>query len=428
MYKSGCHADAVWHLLFADEGRLGTISVVVRGRYMASGSEESTVERAQGSTGGGRNSSFELLRLIAMYMIILHHHVIHNPFPVYDESASLNQFIYVCFMPLGKVAVDIFFGISAWFLCEARDSSLRKSLRRIWVLERQILFYSLPLMVCFVLFDRKDISRWQILNSVFPTISGIWWYPTNYVLFLLFYPFVTMGLRKMGRSMHGLLVVILLLVWGLVYGLTPSAYAGFLSATFVSFIYQYVLIAYYRWYLKKAPKALGWSMIGLGSLAIIGVVLFGDWVRRFTHSGYPRIIFNYINAEGKLPLLLVAFGALLVADTIHFKSRLINHLAKGTFGIYLLHDYPSVRLVLWDYFDIRKTWGQHYTVVYSLVMVFLVFLVCLVVDLIRDWLFTLTIDRHKGRWFDLLADWLQSSPAVGRCKQYLQGLQRGNSD
>lgn len=395
---------------------------------MVAGFKESAVGQGRKSSGGTRNSSFELLRLIAMYMIVLHHHVIHNPFPVYDEPTSPSQFIYVCFMPLGKIAVDIFFGISAWFLCESRDSSPRKSLRRIWVLERQILFYSLLLMGCFVLFDRKDISRWQIMDSVFPTISGIWWYPTNYVLFLLFYPFVTMGLHKMGQRMHGLLAVILLAVWGLAYGLTPNNYAGFLSATFVSFIYQFVLISYYRWYMKKAPKALGWFMICLGSVAIIGMALFGEWARNFTHGGYPRLIFNYISAEGKLPLLLIAFGTLLVADSIHFESRLINYLAKGTFGIYLLHDYPSVRIVLWDFIDIQKTWGRYNSVVHSLVMVFLVFLVCLVIDLIRGCLFTLTIDRRKGHWFDLLADWLQSSPAVVRFKQYLRGLLIVDSD
>ena len=360
-----------------------------------------------------------------MYMIILHHHVVHNPFPVYDEPASVSQFIYTCFLPLGKVGVDIFFGISAWFLCQNRDLSPRKSLKRIWVLERQMLFYSLLLMLGLVLFDRKGISRSQIVYSVFPLISNLWWYPTNYALFLLFYPFVTVGLRKMGQRMHGYLAVILLVVWGLIYGLTPNDYVGFLASTFVSFIYQYLLISYYRWYLKKASKTLGWSMVGLGSAAVLGLILFGDWMRTFTHGGFPRMIFDYINRESKLPLLLIAFGALLVADRIHIRSRLINYLAKGTFGVYLMHDYPPVRALLWGRFDIRKVWGQDAAVVYSLALVLLIFMVCLAIDLIRDRLFALTIDRHKGRWFELLADRIQSSHAARRCKQYLLSIHRG---
>lgn len=392
---------------------------------MVTESKESSSGRVRGSSGEVRNSSFELLRLLAMYMIILHHHVVHNPFPVYDEPASVSQFIYTCFLPLGKVGVDIFFGISAWFLCQNRDLSPRKSLKRIWVLERQMLFYSLLLMLGFVLFDRKGISRSQIVYSVFPLISNLWWYPTNYALFLLFYPFVTVGLRKMGQRMHGYLAVILLVVWGLIYGLTPNDYVGFLASTFVSFIYQYLLISYYRWYLKKASKTLGWSMVGLGSAAVLGLILFGDWMRTFTHGGFSRMIFDYINRESKLPLLLIAFGALLVADRIHIRSRLINYLAKGTFGVYLMHDYPPVRALLWGRFDIRKVWGQDAAVVYSMALVLLIFMVCLAIDLIRDRLFALTIDRHKGRWFELLADRIQSSHAARRCKQYLLSIHRG---
>lgn len=392
---------------------------------MVTESKESSSGRVRGSSGEVRNSSFELLRLLAMYMIILHHHVVHNPFPVYDEPASVSQFIYTCFLPLGKIGVDIFFGISAWFLCQNRDLSPRKSLKRIWVLERQMLFYSLLLMLGLVLFDRKGISRSQIVYSVFPLISNLWWYPTNYALFLLFYPFVTVGLRKMGQRMHGYLAVILLVVWGLIYGLTPNDYVGFLASTFVSFIYQYLLISYYRWYLKKASKILGWSMVGLGSAAVLGLILFGDWMRTFTHGGFPPMIFDYINRESKLPLLLIAFGALLVADRIHIRSRLINYLAKGTFGVYLMHDYPPVRALLWGRFDIRKVWGQDAAVVYSLALVLLIFMVCLAIDLIRDRLFALTIDRHKGRWFELLADRIQSSHAARRCKQYLLSIHRG---
>lgn len=392
---------------------------------MVTESKESSSGRVRGSSGEVRNSSFELLRLLAMYMIILHHHVVHNPFPVYDEPASVSQFIYTCFLPLGKVGVDIFFGISAWFLCQNRDLSPRKSLKRIWVLERQMLFYSLLLMLGLVLFDRKGISRSQIVYSVFPLISNLWWYPTNYALFLLFYPFVTVGLRKMGQRMHGYLAVILLVVWGLIYGLTPNDYVGFLASTFVSFIYQYLLISYYRWYLKKASKTLGWSMVGLGSAAVLGLILFGDWMRTFTHGGFPPMIFDYINRESKLPLLLIAFGALLVADRIHIRSRLINYLAKGTFGVYLMHDYPPVRALLWGRFDIRKVWGQDAAVVYSLALVLLIFMVCLAIDLIRDRLFALTIDRYKGRWFELLADRIQSSHAARRCKQYLLSIHRG---
>ena len=40
---------------------------------------------SRNSNGGGRNSSIELLRIIAMFMILAHHFIVHNGYDVLNS-------------------------------------------------------------------------------------------------------------------------------------------------------------------------------------------------------------------------------------------------------------------------------------------------------------------------------------------------------
>ena len=55
-----------------------------------------------------RSSGFELLRIIAMLMIVLHHHIMHNQFNPVDTGWSLKQLAYVFMVASGKVGIVIF--------------------------------------------------------------------------------------------------------------------------------------------------------------------------------------------------------------------------------------------------------------------------------------------------------------------------------
>lgn len=71
-----------------------TVDQLMRGavRQSSSNCEHS----AQGNR--VRNSSIELLRVIAMLMILLHHFVVHNAFDVSRMPVSLPKFIFYMFI------------------------------------------------------------------------------------------------------------------------------------------------------------------------------------------------------------------------------------------------------------------------------------------------------------------------------------------
>ena len=62
----------------------------------------------------GRNSSIELLRIIAMFMILMYHFIVHNGYDVLKLPLGPERIFFQLIMQGGgKIAVVIFFSISA---------------------------------------------------------------------------------------------------------------------------------------------------------------------------------------------------------------------------------------------------------------------------------------------------------------------------
>lgn len=127
-----------------------------------------------------RDSGIELLRIIAMFVILAHHFVVHNASPVnrlpFGPTKLLMHFFLV---GSGKASVVIFFAITAWFLLDGAHS-LRKNCRSAWLLDRQVIFYSVFIAVFGysmgfkggVLFLSNPSSRFRLIfGGIRPAMS-----------------------------------------------------------------------------------------------------------------------------------------------------------------------------------------------------------------------------------------------------------------
>lgn len=75
------------------------------------------------NVGGQRNSSIELLRIIAMFMILMCHFIVHNGYDVLKLPLGPERIFFQLVMQSGgTIGVDIFFSISAWFLLDREQT------------------------------------------------------------------------------------------------------------------------------------------------------------------------------------------------------------------------------------------------------------------------------------------------------------------
>ena len=99
---------------------------------------------------------------------------------------------------------------------------------------------------------------------------------------------------------------------------------------------------------------------------------------------------------------MVGFGMFLLFDRLSFRSRLINRIAQSAFAVYLITDHPATRTLLWKHlFVLEDLCRQPFALLQILGILLIIYLVCTLIDFVRQGLFAVTVNRNCGRWLDL---------------------------
>ena len=341
--------------------------------------------------GKGRNSSIELLRIIAMFMILAHHFIVHNGYDVLKLPLGPERIFFQLVMAGGgKVGVVIFFSISAWFFLD-REQTIKSNLKRVWIMERELLFWSLILVTFYLAFDRADLGMKLMAKSIMPLSMGVWWYATAYAIFLTLLPFLAKGLKALGREYHLALAATVLVIWGL-----TSFIPGMIGIKdgFLGFIYLFILFSAYKRYMEPFTTRQVWLMIGTG----LGFFLLYTCASiTLPLLGHDMGI--YITGAWKLPVIMVGFGVFLLFDRVTFHNRTINRIAQSAFAVYLITEYAVSEKLLWvRLFNLQNLYQQPLTILQILGILLAIYTTCTLIDFIRQALFAVTIDRRRGHW------------------------------
>lgn len=137
----------------------------------------------------GRQANFELLRIIAMFMVVILHWNTNSGLLLDVGSPVTGAGVWslvtesVCI-----VAVNVYVLISGYFL-----SSCTFSFRRVAQVLFQTLFYTVlippVLALVGVLSWSEVLNPYHIWNSIFPVQSGHYWFVSAYVVLCLLSPF-----------------------------------------------------------------------------------------------------------------------------------------------------------------------------------------------------------------------------------------------
>lgn len=359
-----------------------------------------------------RSSNFELLRLLAIAMIVLSHAAGHG---FYDSSIntltveSTGNRILLKSMLAGSLGVDIFVMISGWFLIGAKGVAGSKGVQlaaRTWL-------YS---VLGFVLLSVAPFSIVEAKAYLLPVTHGVYWFVTVYLITFLFCPYYNRLLNPSGgatpqsrRTMQG---VILLCVafFAVPYTLlkTPCS-----AADVPVFFMLYAIGGYLRLYRDTHPARLYlWGAVACAALWV-GIPAFCEL------SGVERLTTLNSYFYAKNSLLTLAFSACIVAlvSRIDFHSRWINRLATYAFPVYLISDHPLVRAYVYEnVFRLHEMGESPWLGAYILCCTIAIFAACIVIDSVRRYLLMPLINtalpRVKAlvyRWADGITAWLYGS-------------------
>ena len=279
-----------------------------------------------------RNSSVELLRILLMVFIVIHHIISSVVAPNFSNR------IYACVDVFLHTAVIVFVLITGYF-------GLRFSLRKALLLLFQVLFYS-ALLGCIAYFCFGIGTRIDLVKSFLPISSNAYWFITVYFQLFFLSPFITKMLEQLtDRQYSQLLIVLFVLVcW---FGFLWKDCVSVDGKNIVNFTFIYLLGNGIRRIERNKPSSIlisrKWALLIISFLVLclVGFYFLPDRHNLFIHA----IVFSYKYNSPFLILLSIALFN--VFRTFSFDSRFINYMATSSLSIYLIHEHPLMREIIY---------------------------------------------------------------------------------
>lgn len=324
-----------------------------------------------------RNSAIELLRILAMLTIIYSHICYHSGFDRIYSMLSVNR-LFVQFGLIGHTGVVLYMLISGYFQCEStfRTSSLSRQLAQVW-------FYSIALfLVCRFGFGCQYTPR-MLLEVFLPTLYNEYWFFTVYIVVFLMSPFINVMIQGLSRRQLGTMIVMMAAFWFLLPTLTEQMMYGTELPQFLLF---YLIGAYFRKYPDNPfrKKAVRWAAVLVPVVLWVVLSVGFGYMERYTPEAFGAS-HRYFERNSLLTLSAAVGLFALAIYGKPFSSPFVNTLAGCTFGVYLIHDNPAVRVLLWKNW---LHWGEYFTsgsfIPRLVISILLVYAVCTAIEWLRQ--------------------------------------------
>lgn len=327
-----------------------------------------------------RQSNFELLRILSMFFITLGHYAVHPDWQLGTGFAA-NTFVIQLLSSSGKICVNIFVILSAYFLV---DSTFKWE--KVKHLCLQVFFYSAGILAIVLIFNLKTVTPYNVLRNLLPLTFNMYWFATSYIVFYILSPYLRKLLATLDKKSFRQLVIILTIVLSIIPTIT---FKGYLSSNLAWFIYLYIVTAYYKKY-KHEMRFLKHSL----QIFVVSVLLLAISIAALDYLAviYPPAVGfeTYLATQYSFLGLVIAFSAFDVFRKLNIGVKpIINRVASCMFGIYLFHDNYYMREILADSVDTTALIHSiPHILTTGLIRVGVIFVVGILIELARQKLFS----------------------------------------
>lgn len=336
-----------------------------------------------------RNSNIELLRIIAMLLIVMHHYSYHGL--GLDLAYSMNRYVAGVAELGGRFGVVVFIMISGYYMCESKITG-----RKIALLWGEIFFYAtsivalVSLLKCGGYADALEnieiaFNIDMLRQILFPIGTGVNGFATDFIVLMALSPLLNLILHAITRQQLLTCLVIATTAWSIMPVLFAVQYD-------YGYVLWYAVLYLYAGYIRRYVDLDGnWRrnlVIGILAYAIVAVMtMIAIYVGHISGDMfYQEFTRRFMKANSPFMLLSGAELLLGFVKMSPFTNRTINAIGSATFGVYLIHDNDYVRPILWKMIlRLPDTiYGTRYLIPHMIVSVIVIFTVCAVIDLIRQ--------------------------------------------
>lgn len=352
-----------------------------------------------------RHAGIELLRIVAMLMIVTMHFLTHSGNLLEPGvETSLTGVLGTILENLCLGAVNAYVFISGYYGKGSRINTAKiiRFLCQVW-------FYSLLIPLIFLCFGQRTGFQdgiYGMLPYLFPIGTEHYWFATSFLLLMLLMPFLNRAAEGLSQKDFRLALLFMLILLSGMKSVVPVAFAtDRYGYDFAWFVFVYLLAVYARQYdtqgifrwlkAKRANAALVFcfsvavGMVIQFTMKDLGTLLPG---LQDTFAYYFTVPYHY----NTLTVLSAAVGLFYLFQSFVIKegrtAGMIRRLGSLSFGIYLLHEHLDIRYqwygVLKQIINPQGKTGIGFFVIEWLFCVVVVSAAGLCVDAVRSRLFT----------------------------------------
>ena len=294
-----------------------------------------------------RMANLELLRCVAMMMVIVLHYLGKGGMLSDLTGAAVSKAETAAWLleSFCIVAVNVYIFISGYFLC---TSSFKVSrLIQLWL---QIWAYSVGVGLIGALtgvLQETAFDTHYLLTLLFPVTMGHYWFMTAYVFLYLLLPFVGMAVKKMTKGQMQAALGILLLAFCVSKSILPvQLEMDRQGYDCLWYLCVFVAAAYVRRFGSAFLERKGRGLLLYAGCCLL--VFGGTFALREVYlrtGGLERRIKMCLEYNHVLPFLAAAglFGAFCRVRLRGRAADMVNRIAPYTLGVYLLHENLGLR-------------------------------------------------------------------------------------
>lgn len=336
-------------------------------------------KREDAMGGKARQANMELLRMIAMLMVVTLHYLGKGnaAAPLAEDLTVLNLVLWFV-KALCIVSVNLYVLLSGYFLMEAEWKLSR--LIRLWL---QTFFYSVGIPLLCLALGIGEVKAWgqyDWINVLFPVQMEHYWYITAYVVLYLLIPVLSLGVRHMDQKQHRMVLAGLLLFFSIPKSIFPIVIpTDRYGYDFGWFLCLFLVAAYIR----KYEISFFWSKDKIRNFGIyfgtVTAIWFFSVICGFlSRKGFPfayamDMLYCYNHILVLLASVALFYGFRCFSIPSGKAARWICRISPYTLGVYLLHENLAIR-TQWPFWagiaQVQGSWSICLHMVFTVTAVF----------------------------------------------------------
>ena len=327
-----------------------------------------------------KDLGIELIRIISMLLIVCQHFINHGGFlKNAGENELFLNLIHVLFAP----AVNVFVIITGYFGVNTRKLKVKKG-AELWL---QVLFYSVAMLPIASAFG-ASISNEYVYTSFAPIIYRSYWFFSAYFILFLIIPFLSAMLNGITKKQHLALVIGIFVC---AYLSTRFDITRVLSLTGGYSVLWFIMLFCVGAYIRKYPIEVKRAYTVVAYIITVGIHMMFRYHLNDTSKLVEKLI--YCSTEYTEPLTLFAAICLFltfkgIKSNGSLFHRFICYIGSCTFGVYLFHEAPKFRDVLYTkVFNTSSFWGHPQAALLVIGFALLTFVVGCVAETLRKQIF-----------------------------------------